>query len=189
MFEFVSPFDALAMEPSVPQAPAAPPVTSAASKKKPVPALNASASPSDESGLSAEERRNRDIKRQSVENLLGEQTRNLPPISQTQSSSQPLDSYTLPETFASPPVEQQARALPPKPSGPRNDSPKTSPRARNRQAVVDPNAPPPNTLATVQQSNRQRDGSPAPRRRAPGGKKAPSPTLVRYLCERSVFDR
>lgn len=160
MFDFVSPFDALSG--TVPP--------SAASKKKPVPPMNPPqpSSSNDESSISVEERRTRDAKRQSVENLLSDfpnppQPLASPPQQHAVSQEQyaPQDSYHAPV---------EARPLLPKPSGPRTESPRGSPKTRQRGAAQEATASsssnlgaPQSQQATGNVRDRPRDGSPTPR--------------------------
>lgn len=150
IFDFVSPFDALTT---------APPSGPSPSRKKPVPPMNPNPPPqpsssNDESSISAEERRSRDAKRQSVENLLSEYS------TQTQSLPSPPPFHAAVET----------RPLLPKPSGPRTESPRGSPKTRHRGAAQEPTASLSSNLGpgTQDQSlgsvrDRPRDGSPTPR--------------------------
>ena len=174
MFDFVSPFDALA---------SAPPAGPSPSKKKPVPPINPPqpSSSNDESSISAEERRNRDAKRQSVENLLSEFNPTQPLSSPPQQHTVAQDQYA-PQDTHHPPVE--VRPLLPKPSGPRTESPRGSPKTRQRGAAQEQTVAPSSSLGTPQSQatanvrDRPRDGSPTPRSKrgqAPGPKKlAPS---------------
>jgi len=164
MFDFVSPFDALTG--------ATPQTGPAAARKKPVPPMNIQGSSSnEESSMSAEERRSRDAKRQSVENLLAEHSKGMPAIS-SPPKLQPMshEAYMPNDPYAPvPPPQLDSRT---KPSGPRNnDSPAGSPKARNRGAAMEV------PLATPQSSQRGRDGSPTPRRRG-GPKKITPPAYV-----------
>jgi hypothetical protein len=159
MFDFVSPFDALAAT--------VPPSGPTPSKKKPVPPINPPqpTSSNDESSISAEERRNRDAKRQSVETLLSEFPNPPPPL--VSPPQQHVEQYA-PQDPYHPPVEP--RPLLPKPSGPRTESPRGSPKTRQRGAVQEASAGSTSNLGTPQSQqptgnvrDRPRDGSPTPR--------------------------
>ncbi|KAF8527056.1 hypothetical protein JB92DRAFT_2699369 [Gautieria morchelliformis] len=187
MFDFVSPFDALAA--SAPSGPSP-------SRKKPVPPMNPippqPSSSNDESSISVEERRNRDAKRQSVENLLSEfpnpaQSISSPP----QQHAVPQEQYAPQEPYH-PPLD--ARSLLGKPSGPRTESPRGSPKTRHRGAAQEPTAAPPSNLGTPQGQqqpgnirDRPRDVSPTSRSKrgqAPAPKKLAPPSTQQTI----IFD-
>jgi len=162
IFDFVSPFDALT---------AVPPSGPSPSRKKPVPPMNPNppqpSSSNDESSFSAEDRRNRDAKRQSVENLLSEYSTPTQPLSSPPQQHATSHEQYAPQDPYHPPVE--TRPLLPKPSGPRTESPRGSPKTRHRGAAQEPIAPAPSNLGTPQGQSlgsvrdRPRDGSPTPR--------------------------
>lgn len=161
MFDFVSPFDALAS-------------SSVTSPRKPAPPLSHSAD-----AVSVNEEwlpSTTDTKRKSVENLIEQLTRAQP------SSSQQLSppAYDLPPQSATDdlvsPEQVQARAqprpLPPKPyqaSSPRNSPPKPSAPAQQRKGPAEQPAGPlagspvPPAFTAHAPSPREKDNSPGPR--------------------------
>ncbi|KAI0047956.1 hypothetical protein FA95DRAFT_1678664 [Auriscalpium vulgare] len=157
LFEFVSPFDALAASPS-----------SSNSTRKPVPAIAPSqASDSNEDTWSAVI----DPKRKSVDNLIEQLTRVQPPQTSAQIAS-PVDLNTGDETPVGETVQSrvQSRPLPPKPTqapSPRNSPPKVSapPRrdVRGAESPLGSIMGPPVAHAPGIQQTREKDGSPGPR--------------------------
>ncbi|KIJ37730.1 hypothetical protein M422DRAFT_33619 [Sphaerobolus stellatus SS14] len=161
MFDFVSPFDALN---------AAPPQSGpSASRKKPVPPINQGSSSNEESSSISEERRGRDAKHQSMENLLSEASKGFPPLPSPPQLTPMRQEYMSNDPYGpAPPPPPELR---PKPGGPRtNDSPHVSPKTRPRAANMDVNISS-SSLHTPQSQGGQRgrDSSPTPRRR--GGPK------------------
>ncbi|KAF8522117.1 hypothetical protein BU17DRAFT_87217 [Hysterangium stoloniferum] len=168
MFDFVSPFDALGPAPSQSQ------TGPSASKKKPVPPINPTGSSSnDESSISAEERRNRDAKRQSVENLLAEHTKSYPPMQQQ-------EVYSSVDPYAHGQPAEPRNPLP-KPAGPRKESPRSSPMTRQRPVATDSNLlsnigpSQTQTVGLARDRDRPRDASPVLRSKRAGGPKKMSP--------------
>lgn len=195
MFDFVSPFDALAS-------------SSITSPRKAVPPLSHSA----DTAVSVNEEwslpSTTDSKRKSVENLIEQLTRG------QQSSSQQLPpSYELPipsatDDFVSPEQVQakaQPRPLPPKPyqaSSPRNSPPKQPAPGQQRKGPSEQpigplaGSPVPPAFTAHAPSPREKDGSPGPRgswnkhegraRGGPKGKSQSSPKSVQYRFNDAV---
>lgn len=150
MFEFVSPFDALAANPI--------PV-----KKKPAP----SSSPSEEPWAPASLASLNDPKRKSVENLIEQLTRGQAPYP-AQPPSPSYDPYSTTEEYpqVEPTQQQQSRPMPPPPLPPKPtlvSSPRASPPKLPLQQPPRPqprSAESPQPIAPVR---RDKEGSPGPR--------------------------
>lgn len=161
MFDFVSPFDALAS-------------SSVTSPRKPVPPLSHSVDTAsvNEEWLPS----TTDSKRKSVENLIEQLTRTQPSSSQLPPPSYELPTPSATDDLVSPEQVQaraQPRPLPPKPyqaSSPRNSPPKPSAPAQQRKGPPEQSAGPlagspiPPAFTAHAPSPREKESSPGPRR-------------------------
>ena len=154
MFEFISPFDALASN--------ANPV-----KKKPAPPT--SSSPHEDSWTSASLASLNDPKRKSVENLIEQLTRGQAPYPSAQPPSPSYDPYSTtdeyPQLDPNQSTQQQSRPMPPPPLPPKPalvSSPRASPPKLPQQQPPRPHgrsADSPQPIAP----RRDKEGSPGPR--------------------------
>lgn len=196
MFDFVSPFDALAS-------------SSVTSPRKAVPPLSHSAETAGSVNEDWSLPSTTDSKRKSVENLIEQLTRG----QQSSSQQQLPPSYELPipsatDDFVSPEQVQakaQSRPLPPKPyqaSSPRNSPPKQPAPGQQRKGPSEQptgplaGSPVPPAFTAHAPSPREKDGSPGPRgswnkhegraRGGPKGKSQSSPKSVQHRFNDAV---
>ncbi|EKM55623.1 uncharacterized protein PHACADRAFT_256363 [Phanerochaete carnosa HHB-10118-sp] len=156
LFDFVSPFDALASPPQQ-------------SKRKPVPPQQPPST--DSTGDSSWTNVTMDPKRKSVENLMDQITRGQGPLQPpAQSVTAQFDPYAPSEELSTPQAEQAqtraSRPLPPHPTQQQQQSPRASPpkvpaQARQqRQSVDSPIGPPAPQGSYYQQPRKEKESSP-----------------------------
>ncbi|KAL4065366.1 hypothetical protein J3A83DRAFT_4375900 [Scleroderma citrinum] len=192
MFDFVSPFDALASS------------TTSTLKKKPVPAAAPSSSSGNEDSWTSASLGSlvNDPKRKSVENLIDQLTRSQVPYGPGRSSPSPTydpyntaDEYSQVESNQPTPQQQQSRTMhppPPLPSKPDRASPPKAPvqqqhrtQGRSTESPVGHPAPP---------ARKEKDGSPGPRPtwkndgRGKGGVKGKSQSSPTAQPQTIIFD-